>query len=181
MGNMKYGCPDESGKLKYAPWLVNNKANASEAEYNAAGYYRVNGGYMPTAPDGKIAVGTGRWKVEDGECRHEFNFIDAPSDDEDVEPDVETPDMDEYDGVMERHLKLEREARGYTTREPSEYVGSSIPRWAQDARDWIAHRDAVMVYALGVINAYRQTGEAPSIEDFRAGLPNITWTYTEEA
>ena len=87
----------------------------------------------------------------------------------------------DYDAAMESHLRSEREARGYTLREPSDYAGSSVPRWAQDAADWIAHRDAVMLYALDVINTYETTGQAPTLEEFRAALPVITWTYTEEA
>ena len=41
----------------------------------------------------------------------------------------------DYDNAMEAHLKAERIARGYTTREPSDYAGSSVPRWSQDAAD----------------------------------------------
>lgn len=87
--------------------------------------------------------------------------------------------VDDYDKAMEAHLKAEREARGYTSREPSDYAGSAVPRWAQDAADWIAHRDAVMLYALGVINTYQETGEAPSLDEFKAGLPVIAWTINE--
>jgi hypothetical protein len=81
---------------------------------------------------------------------------------------------------MEAHLYAERAARGYTTREPDAYINSSVPRWAQDARDWVAHRDAVMGYALTLMNQV-EDGErdAPTMAEFRAGLPTISWTYTE--
>ena len=82
----------------------------------------------------------------------------------------------DYDFAVESHLKAERIARGYTEREPSDYAGSSVARWAQDAADWIAHRDAVMVYALEVLNAVKAGGEAPSLDDFKAALPKIAWT-----
>ena len=85
----------------------------------------------------------------------------------------------DYDAAMEAHLKAEREARGYTSREPSDYAGSSVARWAQDAADWISHRDAVMIYALGVINHYTETGEAPTLDEFKAALPAIEWTINE--
>ena len=77
-------------------------------------------------------------------------------------------------------LYEERAARGYTTREPDAYLNSSVPRWAQDARDWVAHRDAVMAYALTLMNQV-EDGErdAPTMAEFRAGLPAIQWTYTE--
>lgn len=91
------------------------------------------------------------------------------------------PTPKDYDDAMEAHLKAEREARGYTLREPSDYAGSTVPRWAQDAQDWIIHRDAVMNYALEVMNHYAETGEAPTLEEFKAALPVITWTYNAES
>ena len=98
-------------------------------------------------------------------------------------PEAVTPEVvitaDDYDRAMEEHLTAERCARGYTSREPSEYKDSSVPRWARDAADWIAHRDAVMLYGLSVMNRYAETGEAPSLEEFKAALPTITWSFTE--
>lgn len=89
--------------------------------------------------------------------------------------------MADYDAAMEDHLRGEREGRGYTTREPDAYLTSQVPRWASDARDWVAHRDAVMGYALGLINAVRAgQREPPTVDEFVAGLPRITWTYVED-
>ena len=86
------------------------------------------------------------------------------------------PTVQDYDNLMEQHLKEERIARGYTKREPSDYVDSTIERWAQDAQDWIAHRDEVMLYALEIENHYQETGEAPTLAEFKENLPKITWT-----
>ena len=99
-------------------------------------------------------------KVIDGK----FTFKDFP------------PSVEDYDKAMEDHLEEERIARGYTLREPSEYRGSTIERWNQDAEDWIAHRDEVMMYGLNIQNTYKETGEAPSLEEFKENLPKITWT-----
>lgn len=94
--------------------------------------------------------------------------------------DVPQPTLADFDAVMEEHLRTEREARGYTTREPDSYIASQVPRWAQDARDWVAHRDAVMAYALALINAVESgQRQPPTMAEFEAGLPTITWTYTE--
>lgn len=95
-----------------------------------------------------------------------------------VEPIVYT--ADDYDRAMEDYIREVRIARGYTTREPDDYFGSSNPRWAQDAKDWVAFRDAVMTYALYVINTYTKTGNAPTLAEFKAGFPKIVWTYQEE-
>lgn len=86
----------------------------------------------------------------------------------------------DYDNLMEDYLRSVRSERGYTTREPDDYFGSSNPRWSQDAKDWVAFRDAVMTYALDVINTYTATGNAPTLAEFKAGFPKMVWTYQEE-
>lgn len=92
--------------------------------------------------------------------------------------DDQPPAIGEYDAAMEEHFVRERSARGYTTREPDAYRDSSVPRWAQDARDWVAYRDRVMEYAIGFLNAVESgTVELPTLEEFRASLPHIVWTY----
>ena len=77
---------------------------------------------------------------------------------------------------MEEHLKEERIARGYTLREPSDYKDDPYERFAQDAIDWINHRSEVMIYGLNVQNTYKETGNVPSLEDFKENLPKISWT-----
>ena len=94
-----------------------------------------------------------------------------------VEPIAYTPD--DYDNAMEDYLRSVRSERGYTTREPDDYFGSSNPRWAQDAKDWVAFRDAVMTYALSVINTYTATGNAPTLAEFKASFPKVVWTYQD--
>lgn len=94
-----------------------------------------------------------------------------------VEPIVYTEA--DYDAAMEDYLRSVRSERGYTTREPDDYFGSSNPRWAQDAKDWVAFRDAVMTYALDVINTYAKTGTAPTLAEFKANFPKMVWSYTE--
>lgn len=123
-------------------------------------------------PEGKICVPDGYKLGEDDHKWHrQWTLVDAPA-----------PGVSDYDAVMEEHLRSEREDRGYTTREPDAYLASSVPRWAQDARDWVAHRDAVMGYALGVMEGVKSGAvQRPSLDAFRAGLPAISWTYGEES
>ena len=90
-----------------------------------------------------------------------------------------TYSVEDYDAAMEDYIREVRIARGYTTREPDDYFGSSNPRWAQDAKDWVAFRDAVMTYALDVINTYSKTGNAPTLAAFKAGFPKMVWSYAE--
>lgn len=87
--------------------------------------------------------------------------------------------VSDYDRLLEDHIKTARVARGYTLREPSDFKDSAVPRWKQDAADFIAFRDASLLYGQSVMNEYAATGRAPSLEEFKAGLPQIVWTYKE--
>lgn len=125
--------------------------------------------------------------TELGEISEDYIFIIPPDDKQwykyngqDWVLYTPPPKLEDYDKALEDHLKKERIARGYTTREPSDYAGSSVPRWAQDAADWIAHRDEVMLYALEIENHYIETGEGPTLEEFKARLPRIIWTINAQ-
>lgn len=124
----------------------------------------------PTPPEGKLVEPDG-WELRDGVWHRKWRFVDAP-----------LPTLDEYDAAMEDHLTQERSARGYTTREPTAYLASGNARWASDARDWVAHVDAVMAYALELINDVQAcTIPQPTLAEFRANLPQITWSYQEDS
>lgn len=124
-------------------------------------------------PAGKsqLSITEEQWNAANGKVKKVIDGVFVYSD--------PLPTVADYDKAMEDHLLAERAARGYTLREPSDYKDSSVPRWAQDASDWIAHRDAVMLYGLEVMNHYAETGEAPTLEEFKAGLPVIVWSIEE--
>lgn len=84
--------------------------------------------------------------------------------------------IDDYDKAMELYLIKVRSARGYNTREPSDYISSGNERWRTDAQDWIAFRDNVMEYALYVQNNFINGKEIPSLNDFIKNMPQIVWT-----
>lgn len=80
-----------------------------------------------------------------------------------------------YDAAMEEHLETEKNARGYTKREPTDYANSGVARFKHDADDWSAHRDAVMLYGLEVQNKAKRGEAVPTLDEFKAGLPKIVW------
>ena len=168
--NQEYCRPTPNGlQVEYAPWVLPpSPARPTEAEYNAAGWYK-NAIEPPNPPEGKI-LGGRRFEVRaDGKVVAVYTYVDPPP-----------PTLEDFDKAMEDHLQAERFGRGYTTREPDSYLTSSVPRWAQDARDWVAHRDAVMEYALELINeVQRGEREPPTLDEFKNGLPQIEWTYRE--
>lgn len=156
---------------------------AKEAQYRAARWYPVHDtppsgpyrpvGYryvQPPAPVRTITLWNGKPGTVAGKAP--LPYIECVY--ESVEP--ASPGVEAYDAAMEAHLYEERAARGYTTREPDAYLSSENPRWAQDARDWVVYRDAVMEYALAVLNAVAAGGEAPTLDEFKAALPRIAWT-----
>ena len=166
MVNREYARPINDGAgIEYAPVILPPSPHApTEAEYNAAGWYRPAID-PPSPPDGMV-VASQRFVIRDSNVVAEYTYAPRPA-----------PTLTDFDAAMEEHLKAEREARGYTTREPDAYLTSSVERWAKDAADWVAHRDAVMEYALSLINAV-QSGERepPTMEEFVSGLPIIEWT-----
>lgn len=173
--NNKYGHLD-NGTLVYAKNVVTVDGKTF-INPSAATYLRcdppekliVRSAPSEPAPEGKHwAPGFG-YDETDTELRARWILVDDPK-----------PTVADFDAAMEAHLTQERCGRGYTTREPDAYLSSSNPRWAQDAQDWVTHRDAVMEYALELINAVSSgQREPPTMEEFKDGLPTIVWTYEE--
>ena len=118
-------------------------------------------------------AGTDKWDIIDGEF---VDITDTPEYMQKHIPEI----IAGYDAALEQHIYDTRVARGYTTREPSYYLQSSVPRWKQDAQDWVAFVDECMLYGLDVQNRYAAGEEVPTLDEFKANLPQIVWTYTEE-
>lgn len=170
--NRKFCRPSQDGKsLAYAPVILPPRTNApTEEEYNDAGWFR-NAVQPPVPPEGKVLESTIYvYDAEENAVVAQYTYADPPP-----------PTLEDYDMAMENFLREEREARGYTTREPDTYLTSHVPRWAQDAKDWVDHRDAVMLYALELINEVAAgTREQPTMEEFLANMPRVVWHYEGE-
>jgi len=165
--NKNYCKPTEDHRgIEYAPVILPKTMGApTEDDYNEGGWFR-NAIQPPSPPEGQYVASTSYWYDE------EENAIVARYDYDDIQYGI-----DDFDAAMEEHLRVEREARGYTTREPDSYLTSNHPRWKRDAEDWVAHRDAVMEYALQLINDVQQgLRPPPTMDEFKAGLPVIHWS-----
>ena len=174
--NRNYGKVDADHNIVYAPSLVAHGGrsfiNPRKEDYAAAD----DGPWLPvvesapseTPPAESHWKRTGKYDLSpDGQ-----SVVARYVAEEDPKPTVA-----DYDAAMEAHLVAERCARGYTTREPDMYTGSEVPRWDADARDWKKHRDAVMLYALHVMNRVSAGEPPPTLDEFKAGLPAIVWSY----
>lgn len=84
----------------------------------------------------------------------------------------------DFDKEMENYLLEIRTQRGYTTREPTDYINSTNERWKQDAIDWIQFRDAVISYTQNIINDNTIYTNI-LLDEFKANLPVITWTFND--
>ena len=164
--NREFGKPTEDSQgIEYAPVVLSpNPSAPTEAEYNAAGWYRIT--IEPPEPPEGMVVDSTRYEIVDSRLVAVYDYKDRP-----------LPTIEDFDNAMEEHLLSERVERGYTTREPDAYLTSSVARWKKDAEDWVAHRDNVMQYALGLINAVESgSREPPTLEEFIEGLPTIEWS-----
>ena len=88
--------------------------------------------------------------------------------------------VQDYDRVLQKYIYDVRYQRGYTTRQPTDYLNSSIPRWKQDALDFIAFRDNCLQFGQSIINNYQTTGIVPTLEQFEKQLKQTcvcVWTY----
>lgn len=143
--------------------IVKNARFLTPDEAASIGAYRREGN-APDIPEGCTYVVRGYTLSPEGRWR---TIYDYP-------PIVYTEE--DFNRALEAHLHEECVARGYDTREPTAYASSAVPRWRQDAKDWMAHVDAVMTYGLAALNEWKETGKAPSYSAFVAGLPRIHWT-----
>ena len=196
--NRNFATVDSQNRILYAPDTLGRSLRLpSEWQYNTANYWKLDK-TVPEAPEGKYAVVSRLGGAELGEIVtiQEEHVPELDENGEQVDPNdeykplikvvrkwyefkplpVHEQTVDDYNHAVENHLMDERMARGYDTREPSLYINSSIPRWKQDAEDWIRHVDMVMSFALATLNAWKETGKVMSLDEFREALPKIEWT-----
>ncbi len=164
--------PLESRKLERDVWMISANGTTTPPPEQKDGYAVIwNGSAWEQIEDHRGAI---VWKSY--EKSMEIKELGAIPEGWSAEQPEKPVTADDYDAVMEAHLLATRMDRGYTTREPDAYINSRNERWAQDAEDFIDFRDKVMEYGLAVMNEYAATGKAPSLDEFKAGLPQMNWT-----
>lgn len=82
----------------------------------------------------------------------------------------------DYSRVLQVQIDQTAAARGYNDGvAAASYLGSTNPAWASEAATFIAWRDSMWVYAYGVLAAVQGGQNPPTLADFVAGAPAITW------
>ena len=80
--------------------------------------------------------------------------------------------------LLDRTAQTRRYDSGTTI---STYVNSTNPVWAAEAEAFVAWRDAVWAYAYAELEKVEsELRPIPSVEDFLAELPAISWPELEE-
>lgn len=156
-------------KVQHKVIKINNRpiTNPTDKQLASIEVYQRRSTQPPKCEEG-YHFETNGWKVVDNMWEQQWKIVKN-------EDPVYT--VEDYDRALEQHLKDTCSARGYTTREPSDYVNSSVERWAQDAKDYIAFRDQVMQYGLEIMNKFQNNEEVPNLQEFKDNLPQIIWTF----
>ena len=173
--NRKFAKVDEARKFTFAPNVVTANGHVyispSAAHYAAAD----DGPWLPFLDERPVETGYTFAPLETATERDGVLYRD-------YERTAIVPDLQAYDDAMEAKIRETREARGYTTREPSVYALSTNPRMAQDAKDWTAYVTACMEYAEAEKQKYANgAANIPTVEQFVAAMPVCVWTMPKEA
>lgn len=86
------------------------------------------------------------------------------------------PAMDYVQAVSD-HIETTAQNRGYDSQDRlASYVLSDVPAWKAEAQAFITWRDLVWAYVF-MSQAAVASGQRtqPSLEEFKAGLPQIQW------
>ncbi len=85
--------------------------------------------------------------------------------------------IDDYKGAFDNHLDSVAQCKGYDNRLTiATYSGSTNPVWASEAAAFIVWRDAALASMFAQLAAVEAGGDAPTVEEFLAALPEITWS-----
>lgn len=86
------------------------------------------------------------------------------------------PAIDDYKASFDAHLDSVAQSKSYDNRITiATYAGSTNATWADEAKAFIEWRDAALASMFSQLTAVQAGGDAPSIEEFIASLPEIVW------
>ena len=75
--------------------------------------------------------------------------------------------------AIDAHVEAQARALQYNSAAHlASYVASSVPEWAAEAQAFVGWRDQVWQAAIDMLADAEASGEAPSVEDVIAALPD---------
>jgi len=88
-------------------------------------------------------------------------------------PDAPPPTIADYRAAIDAHVEATAKARDYNSAaHMASYVASTVPAWADEAKAFVAWRDAVWVTAF---NLLRTLTEPIPVADAIDMLPKVEW------
>ena len=90
----------------------------------------------------------------------------------DLEAEAQVRAMASITHAIDAHVEAQAKALDYNSAAHlASYVASSVPEWASEAQAFVAWRDSVWQAAIAMLADAEASGEAPSVEDVIAALP----------
>ena len=87
-----------------------------------------------------------------------------------------TPAIDDYKAAFDAHLDSVAQSKSYDNRITiATYAVSTNAVWAAEAQAFIEWRDAALASMFSQLAAVQAGGDAPTIDEFIAALPEIVW------
>ncbi|WP_320202806.1 hypothetical protein [Agrobacterium rosae] len=84
--------------------------------------------------------------------------------------------IEDYKAAFDDRLDIVAQSKGYDNRLTiASYSGSTNPVWAGEAAAFIEWRDAALSSMFYQLAAVEAGGQAPTLEEFVAALPEIVW------
>lgn len=120
-------------------------------------------------PAGKISAGQSVQRV-DGVVKWVYELDDAPA-------PAPQQVIEQFRVAIQAHVDATAQSRRYDNGVSlASYVNSTVPQWAAEATAFVAWRDAVWAYSYAELDkVLNEEREQPTVEDFLAELPAISW------
>lgn len=86
------------------------------------------------------------------------------------------PAIDDYKAAFDAYLDSVAQSKSYDNRITiATYASSTNAVWAAEAQAFIEWRDAALASMFAQLAAVQAGGDAPTVEQFIASLPEIVW------
>ncbi|MEJ8308821.1 hypothetical protein [Agrobacterium larrymoorei] len=86
------------------------------------------------------------------------------------------PAIDDYKTAFDAHLDSVAQSKSYDNRVTiATYAGSTNAVWAAEAQAFIDWRDQALASMFAQLAAVQAGGDAPTVAEFIAALPEIVW------
>jgi len=156
-------------RVMQRPKRLKGKAPVTDEELMQEGIYPIldNPPEHDEATQQLVRNPTEEWRVTDNGVVVTYTAVRRPADDV----------KQRFSAAIQDMLDTAAQSRRYDSGTTiATYVNSTNPQWAAEAQAFVAWRDAVWAYAYSELErVMRGERDLPTVPDFLAELPVITW------